>query len=83
MGITAGHGNALAVVRATSYFNGNSDFRGIDPTKTGGARELKIGTIDYFGPLTPYAKWGDTAISGCFPAEGQHITLLSFYFFVY
>ena len=73
--ITAGHGNALAVVRATSYSNGNRDFRGIAPTKTGGARELKIGTIDYFGPLTPHAKWGDSPISGGFPAEGQHITL--------
>ena len=53
---------------------------GIEPTKTGGARELKIGTIDYFGPLTPHAKWGDSPISGGFPAEGQHITLKNFYF---
>ena len=55
--ITAGHSIAQAV-RSTSYSNGNSDYRGNASTKTGGARELKIGTIDYFGPLTPHAKMG-------------------------
>jgi len=62
--ITAELGRALAVVKVTLQVNGNSHFLGVWPQKTMGAIKIKSGTNDYVGEGNPYAKFGNSGITG-------------------
>jgi len=64
--ITAELGRTLAVVKATSQVNGNTQYSGSGHPKTISAIRIKLNTIDYVGDGNPQPIFGNNRITGGF-----------------